>query len=270
MKIDEINAERQVTRLLKLLSKEPRQGVIIKLCHGNALLTLAGRAYKFEEALIALATRKGHANIENGNLKITDAGHFHLKQKLNPNIDYATNHRELSPVDNTVHNKDAVTYKNHNESPLMRLFTRKTKNGRTYITTEEFQAGERLRKDFEKGQLQPKISANIQGSVGSGSSAFSSSVSDINDFAIDARKRVGLAMEKLGPELSGATVDICCFLKGLEVVERERQWPPRSAKLMLKTALSLLANHYGITGYENKRQHRFSSWTSNDYRPSIR
>ena len=36
------------------------------------------------------------------------------------------------------------------------------------------------------------------------------------------------------------------YLKGLTEVERERQWPARSAKLMLRTALAALDRHYAM------------------------
>ena len=68
---------------------------------------------------------------------------------------------------------------------------------------------------------------------------------DLSDNALDARSRLEQAVAVLGPDLSGVVLDVCCFLKGLEGIERERRWPPRSAKLMLRTGLDLLAAHYG-------------------------
>lgn len=69
----------------------------------------------------------------------------------------------------------------------------------------------------------------------------------------------------MGPELCGVALDVCCFMKGLETVERERQWPVRSAKLMLRTALMALSRHYAPQSSILK-PHR---WGGEGYRPDI-
>lgn len=260
---------RQIIRILKVLSKNQRTGVLYSTKGETINIEFNQRQYAFKQELIANLKKQDYILVLSTHLKVTEAGMLYLKHQLNPDFEIANSHRNLKTVTTTILNEQTSAVQNTNESPLLRLFTRKTKAGDTYISVEEFQAGERLRKDFERGQLQPKISASLQGSMGNAKNAQASSSSDIADFAMDARKRVGLAVDKLGPELSGVTLDICCFLKGLEIVERERRWPPRSAKLMLKTALSLLAKHYGISGYKNTRTKGSSFWGSADYRPVL-
>jgi len=128
------------------------------------------------------------------------------------------------------------------ESPVAALSRRVAKGGEPWLKPHATEAAERLRRDFEMGRLQPRVTANWSASVSTGRRAGDGSgISDLTEMALAARLRFDRAMRAVGPELSGVLVDVCCFLKGLETVERERLWPARSAKLVLRIALEGLA-----------------------------
>lgn len=126
----------------------------------------------------------------------------------------------------------------HAESPLVWLARR------SYIKPVHLQAGERLRADFTNAQLMPRTTSNWTADVARG--ARGSAPVTYSDSVIAARQRVRHALDAVGPEFSGLLVDVCCFLKRLEDVERERRWPPRSAKVVLALGLDRLARHFGL------------------------
>ncbi|HEY4140475.1 MAG TPA: DUF6456 domain-containing protein [Pseudolabrys sp.] len=129
------------------------------------------------------------------------------------------------------------------ESPLAWLARRRGRDGHPMIAPHQLLAGERLRTDFTRAHLMPRTTSNWESPIssdsrGGGAGAF-------NDMMITARQRVNQALDAAGPEFAGLLVDICCFLKGLEDIERARAWPARSAKIVLQLALDRLARHYG-------------------------
>ncbi len=156
---------------------------------------------------------------------------------------------------------------NWSESPLGQLMRRKGREGEAFLTSAEFQAGERLRADYTRGQIMPRLGANWVASVSSGRRG--GGIADLTDAALAARIRVENAIRDVGPELSGILIDVCCFLKGMETVELERGWPARSAKVVLKTALGALSRHYNPRTAREGRPRQMLHWGTADYRPSI-
>jgi hypothetical protein len=146
----------------------------------------------------------------------------------------------------TEHGRAAVT-RDDNESPLAWLARRKGRDGRALIEPHQLQAGERLRADFTRAHLMPRTTSNWESPIAGGRRSVGSA-GYFTDMVIAARQRVRHALDTVGPEFAGLLMDVCCFLKRLEDIERERAWPARSAKVVLQLALDRLARHYGFAG----------------------
>lgn len=158
---------------------------------------------------------------------------------------------------------------NLSESPLASFYRLKSKKGESFLNREEFEAGERLRADFTRANMMPSITSDWDRYQYGIANLTVYSELDISESAYEARQRVIKALEEVGPELSGLLIDVCCFLKGIQLVERERKWPVRSGKIMLKTALAILARHYNPESQPIDHRLNKFHWGSEDYRPSL-
>jgi hypothetical protein len=156
---------------------------------------------------------------------------------------------------------------NATASPLAALARLKDRTGAAWLPPDAVDAGERLARDFHFGALQPRVTQSYEARVGERNRPGPGGAADLGDNVIAARRRVSSAIDAMGPELSGVALDVCCFEKGLETVERERQWPARSAKLMLKTALLQLHRHYNPPAPPPKRRNH--AWGGEGYRPTV-
>lgn len=166
-----------------------------------------------------------------------------LKREAVPEMPFRVQHGALESAEVEVAGKRQPVLREGAESPLAWLHRRRGGDGRPLVSAACFAAGERLREDFTFGQLSPRITTNwsrlgsVEGGDGGG---------NMTEVVLAARQRVRAALEAVGPELSGILLDVCCFLKGLEAVERDRGWPVRSGKVVLTLALERLARHYGL------------------------
>lgn len=149
---------------------------------------------------------------------------------------------------------------NDSESPLSWLARRKGRDGRSLIAPHQFIAGEKLRADFTRANMAPRVTANWGAPTGGRPRGSGLSPGEMTDVMLSARQKVGHALDACGPEFAGLLMDVCCFLRGLEDVERERNWPARSAKVVLQLALDRLARHYGFAGEAKGGPAKLRTW----------
>lgn len=270
-------ADRLKTLLLRFLKALPQAGAEVcrpAAAHGGTATTgtsatsieLAmptGRLH-VEAPILALAAREGLIARDGTRIRPLPEASAFLARHETSEPDFARPHRDLQEAAIAIGGETARVTRNLSESPLSALERLKGRAGETYFPREALAAGERLHADFTRGQLQPQITMRFEPRLGTSVKGGRGAVADLSDSAVAARQRVNRALSALGPELSGVALDICCFMKGLETVERERQWPPRSAKLMLKTALLALHRHYTPPARRGMRQ-----WGEEGFRPEM-
>ncbi len=155
------------------------------------------------------------------------------------------------------------------ESPLLWMHRRKGAGGEGMIGDAAFAAGERLRNDLTIAGILPKVTMDWSNAARVDRSSAQDRLNP-TEMAIAARQRVDAAMRMVGPEFSGLLVDLCGFGKGLELIERERRWPARSAKVVVKLALASLARHYGLDDVAvGRSRSRPASWRAEGARPRV-
>lgn len=161
-----------------------------------------------------------------------------------------------------------ATHFNASESPLAWLARRKDSSGKPMIDAAQFAAGERFRADFTRAGLSPRLGANWASPV-AGARFGASDPLEFSDLVISAKQRLRRALDAVGPEFSGVLLDVCCFLKGLETVERERGWPRRASKVVLSLGLDRLARHYGIVTEISGGRGKMRAWQAEGARPEM-
>ena len=151
------------------------------------------------------------------------------------------------------------------ESPLARLALAAGRDS-AFLGPHHLEAGERVRRLVERAQLQPRLTMTYSGTRIAGSRQ--QITADISDLAADARRDVAAIHRLLPGDCAGVVMDVGGLLKGLQEVERERRWPRRSAKLVLRIGLEQLAQHYGLGPFAmGKSGGQRQSWMEPGSRP---
>ena len=123
------------------------------------------------------------------------------------------------------------------ESPLSWL------HARGHLDDRLFEAGERLRADYERAQLAPSITmrwdpVRIKGGPDAGLSP--------SERQVAARQRFDGAIAAAGSGLADILWRVVCAGEAVPDAERALTWPVRSGKLVLRLALDRVADFYRL------------------------
>jgi hypothetical protein len=129
---------------------------------------------------------------------------------------------------------------NTTESPLGWLLAR------GYVTQRQFDAGERLRGDWERAQLAPRVTMAWDSAPVARGRGGSAPEPDLSGAQLDARRRFEDAIAFAGAGLSDILWRVVCAGDGMREAETALGWPARAGKLVLTLALDRLANYYRI------------------------
>lgn len=255
----EVSLDRSVARLLRQLGhagcRLTGQGA------SRALAMPDGRSATVAADAVTACVGRGLAVLRGDRLYATREARSWLRRFVSAREEaFLEQHRTVEVVEIREGETTRVVAVNATASPLSALARLRDRAGAAWLSPDAVAAGERLARDFEYGALQPRVTQSYEARGGERGRPGPGAAAELNDTVVAARHRVASAVDALGPELSGVALDVCCFEKGLETVERERLWPPRSAKLMLRTALLHLHRHYNPpTPPPRRRSHAWSA-----------
>ncbi|TPG20337.1 hypothetical protein EAH87_07435 [Sphingomonas koreensis] len=125
------------------------------------------------------------------------------------------------------------------ESPLSWL------KARGKVDARQYEAGERLRGDYETASLGPRVTMRWDAAPG-GTRGNPAERLDPTMAQIAAKRRFDEAVGAAGPGLSDILWRVVCAGEGLPIAERALGWPARAGKLVLCLALDRVADHYRL------------------------
>ncbi len=126
------------------------------------------------------------------------------------------------------------------ESPLGWLLAR------GLVTQRQYDAGERLRSDWERAQLAPRVTMAWDAAPVARGRGGSAPGPDLSGAQLDARRRFEAAVAHAGPGLADILWRIVCAGEGMREAEIALGWPARAGKLVLTFALDRVAYYYRI------------------------
>lgn len=114
------------------------------------------------------------------------------------------------------------------------------------VSARQFEAGERLRADYETASLGPSMTMCWDPATG-GRQKKAPELLNPTEAQLAAKRRFDRAIAAAGPGLSDVLWRVVCACERLPAAEKDLGWPARAGKLVLGFALDRVADHYELS-----------------------
>jgi hypothetical protein len=116
-----------------------------------------------------------------------------------------------------------------------------------FLAPHHLAAAERLERMIQRAHITQRVTMSYDiGRIG-GQRGMGNIVESATDSAAAARQKLNSLAANLPPDCWNVLFDVCGLGKGLQLIETERRWPRRSAKLVLRIGLDQLASVFGLS-----------------------
>jgi hypothetical protein len=115
-----------------------------------------------------------------------------------------------------------------------------------HVSRRHYDAGERLRSDWERAQLAPRVTMAWDAAPVSRGRGGSTNRPDLSAAQLDAKRRFEQAVASAGPGLADILWRVVCAGEGMRQAESGLGWPARAGKLVLTFALDRVADYYRL------------------------
>lgn len=146
-------------------------------------------------------------------------------------------------------------------NPTLATLSRSTKQAPAFLSAVHIEAAIIVMRLFERAQLQKAITQNYAQRVD-----YSLSIGgELGEMALDARKTLAQLREHVAADCLSVVIDVCGYEKTLSMIETERIWPRRSAKMVLRIGLEQIGRYMNL---KNAKGEALYIWHDAQARPT--
>ena len=248
---------RKSVRFVKILSQGK---TAIELDNAKYHVNGEPKSLGLSAAIIRQLVSEGVLKLEGAKCHATCLARNWVKRQMSEQGAYLAQHSDMRVLPSGQH-------LNINEGPLLQL-SHARNNKPAFLAPHHLLAAGKIQQLMARCQMVQRTTLSYDPTRTGKADKSLNSAHELGDNALDARRKLNACLETLPADCAGVVMDVCGYQKGLQLIETERNWPRRSAKLILRIGLEQVCLHFGIDfSAQGKEGVRTRKWMQAGTRP---